>query len=117
MLYPSQATYEAYASLGDTIKGKLPFSYFFAMTNTWSSLQASTTANLPNYNLNLHDLGIGSTTVMGNFLPNFDAFSSSTVSHYLSPSLLGALKGLASIALIAGLFTDIFFTVKRLPKT
>jgi len=116
LFYPSQDTLNAYPSLYAQIQEKLPFSYLFSIANTWEALVASTTANLPTYAYNLHDLGIGSTSPIGNLMPNFNGLSSTTVGYYLNPTLLALLKALASAALILGLFADIFFTVRNMMR-
>jgi len=116
LFYPSPDTLSAYPSLYALIQEKIPFSYLFSVANTWQGLVASTTLNSPTYSLNLRNLGIGSTTPMGNLLPNFDGFSSTTVQTYLTPGLLALLKALASAALWLALFADIFFTVRNMMK-
>lgn len=116
LFYPTVETLQAYPTLYTSMQEKIPFSYFFSVVNTWQSLQASTTQNLPTYAYDLHDLGIGSTSPMGNILPNFVGLSSSTVSTYLSPNIMALLKAIASAALILALFADIFFTVRNMIK-
>jgi len=116
LFYPGQDSLTAYPSLYATIQEKLPFSYFFSIANVWSSLSASSTENSPTYSLNLRNLGIGSTTPLGNLMPNFDGLSSSTVETYLTPGLLDLLKALAAAALILALFADIFFTVRNMMR-
>jgi len=117
LLIPSPNMFAAYGGLTTTLEGKIPFSYVYSIADTWNNLTASSTANSPTMTMNLHDLGIGSTTSMGNILPNFTFFSASTTEQYFPSGTFDLLKALASIALILGLFADIFFGVKNLIKT
>jgi len=114
---PSAATLSAYQTLPAQFSAKFPFSYIAGIQATWNSLAASTTANSPTYAYNFHDLGIGSTTSLGNILPNETVFSASTTKQYFPAGTFNLLKGLASIAIILGLFADIFFGVKGLITT
>jgi len=116
LFYPAPNTLLAYPSLYLTIQEKIPFSYFFSIANTWSSLAASTTANTPTYSFALHDLGIGSSSPMGNILPNFNGLSSTTVGTYLSPTLLALFKALATAAIYLALAADVFFTTRTIFK-
>jgi len=117
LFIPNSSAFQSYSSLPLLIQGKFPFSYLYSMKDTWESLVASSTANSPSIVLNLHDLGIGSTTTMGNILPNFTGFSASTTKEYFPTGTFDLLKALASAALILTLFSDIFFTTKNLIRT
>jgi len=111
---PSPASVNQFSTLKESVTGKFPFNYVTSMTSTWEGLVASSTDNAPNESLGLHDLGIGSTTAIGNFLPNFTMFSSSTVEKYISQSTLSILKALAGIAILLTFFADIFFTARNM---
>jgi len=117
LIVPTGDAFAAYEQLPTTMESKFPFSYVVGAAATWNTLVASSTANLPTYSLNMHDLGIGSTTAIGNILPNFTGFSSSTVMQYFPQTLFDALKALASFALILGLIYDIFFTTRNMIRT
>lgn len=114
---PSCSSLSVYSAIPNQLNGKFPFSYIAGIKNTWSSLVASTTANSPSYSFNLHDLNIGSTTSLGNVLPNQVVFSASTTKQYFPAGTFDILKTLAGLAIILGLFADIFFGVKNLIKT
>jgi len=88
----------------------------YSIKNTLDVLIASSTQNAPEYDYNLSNLGIGSTTPLGNILPNVTVLSSSTVTGYFPAGTFDLLKGLAGLAIILTLFADIFFTVKGLPR-
>jgi len=115
LFIPNGATIASqYAALPAQAQTKFPFSYMASMAETWSGLVASTTLNAPTYEYKLGDLGIGSTTALGNILPNVVVLSSSTVEYYFPVGLFDTLKALAGIAIILALFFDIFFTVRNM---
>lgn len=114
LFIPDQTVLQQFSTLASTTKQKFPFNYVAQVADTWDSLQASSTANSPIWTFGLHDLGIGSTTPLGNILPNSTVFSSTTVTSYFPPGSFEILKALAAIALIMGLIADIFFTSRNL---
>jgi len=116
LFVPSNNLFVIYETIPQTFSTRFPFSYFYSTAATWQSLNASTTENAPELEWELGDLGIGSTSPMGNILPNVTVFSASTTEEYFPDGTFELLKTLASIALILGLFTDIFFTTRNLIK-
>jgi len=114
---PGSNIFQNYSSLVPQLMGKYPFAYITSIQATWNGLVASSTDNAPTYNYNFHDLGIGSTTSLGNILPNEVVFSASTSKHYFPAGTFELLKGLASIAIILGLFADLFFSTRNLIRT
>lgn len=100
LLVPNSCSFDDYSQLPSSLAGRFPFAYVASIGSTWGSLQASTTLNSPTYSLNLHDLGIGSTSSIGNVLPNFVFFSASTTEQDFPPGTFDILKGLAGIAII-----------------
>jgi len=117
LFVPSNESIGQYSNLGNTLYEKFPFSIVTGISKVWTTLTASSTANAPVFPLDYASLGIGSTTPMGNILPSFDGFSSSTVTHFFPAGTFDALKLLASIALYLGLFADIFFTTRNMIRT
>lgn len=114
---PSANAFAPYGTMVGTFENVFPFSYVTSVVNTWDTLQASTTENVPTYGIRLHDVGIGSTTPLGNILPNFDALSTTTIEKYLSPTLLALFKSIASAAIWLTFFADVFFTVRNKIRT
>lgn len=114
LFVPSSDSLINWVSLQDTLVTKFPFSYINSVINVFDNLQASSTQNSPEIKFNLHDLGIGSTSPIGNVLPNVTVFSSSTVEQYFGNTAFDLLKGLAAIAIILTLVADIFFTTRNL---
>jgi len=117
LFIPSNESIGQFSTLTETLRDKFPFSYINSITDTWSGLTASSTANSPAYTFNLANTTIGSTTPMGVFLPNITVFSSSTVQQYFPAGTFDVLKTLAGIAIILTLMADIFFTSRNLIKS
>jgi len=93
---------------------KFPFSWIYGVQNEVSTLSASSTSNMIGLQLNLGSLGVGSTTSMGNILPNFEAFGTSTIETYVSPTEWVYFQDWIAFALWLGLIADVFFLAKRL---
>jgi len=114
LFVPNSQTLAQFTSIPQQIGNVFPFSYVSSAVATWQTLAASSTANAPLYQYKLADLGIGSTTPMGNILPNIDVMSSSTVTHFFPPAVFAAMKTLAGFAILMVLVADIFFTSRNL---
>lgn len=65
---------------------KFPFSWYYSLRSGLASLNASSTNNMVDLKYNFANLGIGSTTAMGNIMPNITVFSTSTVTNYVGAS-------------------------------
>jgi len=114
LVVPTTNSLNQFNNLASTTKTRFPFSYLASIGSTWTGLTASTTANSPTLTYNLADLGIGSTSPIGNILPNIDVFSSTTVRTYIPDSIFNTLKFLAGLAILLTLIADIFFTTRNL---
>jgi len=114
LFVPDPTLLNKWSQLPDSIQLRFPFSWIASIMSTWQALAASSTDNSPSLSYNLRDLGIGSTTPMGNILPNTVVFSTSTVETYLSPGILSALKTLAGVAILLVFVADVFFTSRNL---
>jgi len=117
LVIPTSDSLNQFSTLASYTKNRFPFSYIASVTDTWSTLTASSTANAPVYAFPLHDAGIGSTSALGNILPNVTVFSSSTVEQYFPSGMFQLLKTLAGIALVLTLVADIFFTSRNMIKS
>jgi len=73
-------------------KEKTPFNWFFGLSAKLNSLTATSTDNFVNLAFNLHQLGIGSTTSMGNILPDVTVFSKSTILTYIPAPLWASFQ-------------------------
>lgn len=105
-----------YGGVENQLQQVFPFSYVSSAVNTWNSLVASTTANSPTYSFNYASLGIGSTTAMGNILPNFQGFGASTTEQYFSTDQWSTLRALIAAVIWLSFGIDAFFTVRNLIK-
>lgn len=117
LFVPGTNVFSAYTVLPSQLSTRFPFSYLSSIQNTWAGLTASSTANSPTYQFELHDLGIGSTTALGNILPNATVFSASTTKQYFPPGIFDLLKSLAAVAIWLGFFADVFFTIRNMIRT
>lgn len=107
LFVPSIGVLQEFRDFGSTTQSKFPFSYIQGFGGVFSSLTASTTANIPKLSIGLGDLGIGSTTPLGNILPNFDLLSTTTVTEYLPSGVWSLFLWLIS----AGLWLNFGFTI------
>jgi len=117
IVIPTTGSLNQFTQLKTDTQARFPFSFITDITNTWETLTASTTLNSPSLEYELFDLGIGSTTPLGNILPNITVFSSTTVKTYFPEASFNIMKGLAAIAILLTLIADIFFTTKNMLKS
>jgi len=110
---PNPNILSSWAALPATAETKFPFSWVVAVKASLTGLSASSTQNFPVSSFALHDLGYGSTTPIGNFLPNFTAFASTTVLQYMPAGVWAAGQALIAAALWLALGFDIYATVRR----
>jgi len=116
LVLPTTDSINQFADLRADTMERFPFSYVNSVYGTWTALTASSTANSPSFTYSLHDLTLGSTTPIGNILPNIEVFSSTTVQEYFPASTFAVMKALAGIAILLTLIADIFFTTKKMMK-
>jgi len=114
---PTQNVGLTYQGISTDFQQKFPFSYFYSIANTWQNLNAGASGQSPTYTYDFADLGIGSTTPMGNLLPNITVFSASTTEEYFPTGTFDLLKGLAQIAIILTFFGYMFFEIRNLIRT
>jgi hypothetical protein len=117
LFVPSTASLDQFTNLPTTLHGKFPFSWFYGISAILSGQSSSSTLNFTSFSIDLASTGIGSTTPIGNFLPSFSAFSSSTVMYFFPAPLwsLGQtmLSGSMWIAFMYFVFHD---TMRRFNK-
>jgi len=109
---PSVDAVNKLGSLQYEVRDRFPFSYFQSVINGIDALHATSTTQMVSYNLNLHDAGIGTTSPMGNILPNFTFLSSSSIQSYYPAGLFDAFKGLVSAVLWLMWIQYMFFRVR-----
>jgi len=113
LFLPNPQVLDQWVNLPNVAQEKFPFSWVSDVKNSITGLSASSTANSPTYAYNLADLGLGSTTPLGNMLPNFTAFSSSTALTYMPAGVWAAGQALMAAVLWLALGFDIYATVRR----
>jgi len=72
---------------------------------------ATTTDNMPSYVFNLHDLGIGSTTPIGNIMPNLTVLGAQSLQTYVPLETWHLLRSLAGLALQLTMIWFIYWSV------
>jgi len=113
---PNPNVLNQFVALPTLASTKFPFSWIYGVQAEVATLSASSTSNMIGLQLNLGSLGIGSTTSMGNILPNFEAFGTSTIETYVSPTEWQYFQDWIAFALWLGLIADVFFLAKRLAQ-
>lgn len=98
LFVPNPSVLNQFQNLGPQLETRFPVSWVYQVQDEIDNA-ATTTLSSPVWTMNLQDIGIGSTTSMGNILPNMVVFSSSTVKHYISDSQWNALMTLAGAAI------------------
>lgn len=107
LFVPDQSILQRFSDLSSTTKSKIPFSYFYGINALYSSLTASSTANLPSYG---YDLPVfGTTTAIGNVLPtHLDILSTTTISKYYPDSIRNTFLLLGSFAIWGSLILILY---------
>lgn len=113
MFIPSPDIMNNYVQLPTLISQRFPVSWVFAVRSTVLNTSATSSIAMPVYSFNLKNLGLGSTTPIGNMLPNFVAFSSSTILFYFPLSLWNIGQVLIAAGLWLTLGWSIYLTVIR----
>jgi len=117
LFLPDPTILNQWSAIASTTEAKFPFSWVSEVKSSITGLTASSTSNSPTYTINLHDLGLGSTSPIGNILPNLTAFSSTTVLSYIPAPVWNAGQALIAAVLWLALGFDIYMTVRRRHST
>jgi len=106
LFIPDPAVLNGFASLPTLVDTKFPFSWWNGMTETVNGLTASSSANMAVVTLGLSAVDPATSTIFGQLLPNVTVLSSTTITRYLSPSILATLLIIEALALwvIVGFF-------------
>jgi len=91
LFVPSQSAVSQWQALATTSREKIPFSYYYDFRDILNDQSASSSENFPSFAVNGADWGIGSTTAIGNIVPNLTFLSTSTISQYLPPGMYDLL--------------------------
>jgi len=96
LFIPNQSSLSQFGALSSSTQDKIPFSYFYQLGAIYDNLIATTSPTFIDVELPLHSIGIGSSTALGNFLPNVNAFSTTTIGTYIPDSTRSVLRTLMS---------------------
>jgi len=113
LFVPDTAVYASYNQALDTAKGQFPVSWYYGIKDTYEGLTASSTANMATVSINFQSVDPATSTPFGNILPNATVLSSSTISTYLSPSLLALVLTLETAAIWVLFSMFLFHDVQR----
>jgi len=112
LFVPNPNVLNEFMSLPTLINEKFPFSYATGFYSAFNGLSASSTDNFLSVSINFHDIGMGSTTPFGNFVPNLTVLSTTTILTYITQSQWDFVQLLIAGGLWLMLAFDIFFTVR-----
>lgn len=114
LFVPDPTILNSFATLPTHVSSRFPFSWVSGVQTSIAALSATTsTTTMVSLAYNYHDLGIGSTTPMGNILPNITVFSRATIETYISPTLWDTFQTLIALAIWLAFGYDVFFTVRN----
>jgi hypothetical protein len=116
LLIPNVDILNGFFSIPTQAATKFPFSWIYGVKTEFDSLSVSSTTAMTTLSYNLHDLGIGSTTSMGNILPNTEVFSKNTIETYISPTLWASFQTLMAAALWLSFFWFEFNRARRMAR-
>jgi len=113
LFLPDPTVLNQWTQFPSVVEGKFPFSWVSGVQSDITGQEASSTANLPVMTFGLHDLGIGSTTSMGNILPNFTLFSTTTLTSLMPAGFWDTIQFLITVALWLELINFLFHDARR----
>lgn len=114
LFVPDPATLDDFFALPSVAATKFPFSWIYGVKGQFDVLSASTTSNFASLSLNLASTGVGSTTAIGNILPNFVGFSTTTLLAYIGSGVWNTFQDLISAGLWLGLVLYIYQFARRM---
>lgn len=83
LFVPNQTSLSQWRDLASTSQSKIPFSYYYDVRIILNGGHASSSVNFPEFGITGTNWGIGSTTPIGNLVPDFTYLSSTTISKYM----------------------------------
>jgi len=114
LFIPNPSTLDAFFSIPTTAATKFPFSWIYGVKSQFDTLAASSTANMLTLSFNMANFGLGSTTAMGNILPNFTGFSTSTITSYIGTSMWNTFQNLIVAVLWLGFIVHVYHFARGL---
>jgi hypothetical protein len=116
LVLPSPSALNAFFAIPQNAAAKFPFSWIVGARTEFQSLAVSSTTAMVSLGFNLHDIGIGSTTPMGNILPDTEVFSKNTIETYISPTLWATFQTLIAAAMWLSFFWYEFNRARHMSK-
>jgi len=116
LFVPDPQTLGGLFNLASTTESKFPFSWIFGVRTQFQNMSVASSTAMSTLSFNLGSLGIGSTSSMGNILPNTEVFSKNTIETYISPTLWATFQSLIAAALWLLLGGYIFNQARHLAK-
>jgi len=116
LFVPNPNVLNAFFSIPTQAAERFPFSWIYGVRTVIDAMSVSSTTAMSAVTYNYHDLGMGSTTAMGNFLPNVTVFSKDTIESYISPTLWATFQTLIAAAMWLGFFWFEFNRARRMAR-
>jgi len=116
LFVPNPHVLDGFFALPASAAQKFPFSWIYGVQTEFSSLTVASTTAMSSFTFNLGNLGIGSTTSMGNILPNTEVFSKNTIETYISPTLWATFQTLIAAAMWLSFFWYEFNRARHMAK-
>jgi len=116
LFIPSPQVVDDFLNTGNLAAAKFPFSWIYGIQTTYNGLSVSSSTAMTTLSFNLGSLGIGSTTPMGNILPNKEVFSKATIETYISPTLWATFQTLIAAGMWLGFIWFEFNRARHLAK-
>jgi len=113
LFVPNPQILNSYAGIPTILSQKFPFSWVYGVSSALTGGSGAAAVATSTYSINLANLGIGSTSPMGNILPNFTAFSEASVKTYIPAPVWATFQALIVAGLWLLLGFDIYATVRR----
>jgi len=101
LFVPSSSAINQYTSFNQTLQSKIPFSYFYDLATLYDSVVGTSSPTFIDVSFDISSTTVASTS-FGSFIPSITAFSTTTISEYLSPTFLSLLRSLMVSALYLG---------------
>jgi len=116
LFVPNPHVLDAFFAVPAEAAQRFPFSWIYGVQNEFNSLTVASTTAMSSFSFNLASLGIGSTTSMGNILPNTEVFSKNTIETYISPTLWATFQTLIAAAMWLSFFWYEFNRARNMAK-
>jgi len=113
LFVPSPSVIGNFSTLPSQLQTRFPFSWVYGVQTAFEGLTASSTSNFQSATLDLHSLGIGSTTAIGNVLPDVSVLSTTTINTFLPAGMWNTIQELIAASLWLSLGVYIFFETRN----